>query len=187
MRRDSVGPAIPGVEVKIVDPDENGNGEIIAKGDNIMLGYYKNEEETNAVLKDGWLYTGDMGRKDKDGFIFISGRKKNVIVLSNGKNVFPEEIEEYLYKIDLVSECVVIGRKGEDDNVVVTALIYPDFTKADEMGLGNDLNEIGAVIKEKIAELNRTLPSFKQIRGMEMRRTEFEKNTSKKIVRYKIK
>ena len=189
-RPGSVGPAIPGVQVKIdVEEEEDGKeiGEIIVKGPNIMKGYFGDDEATNEVLSGAWFRTGDYGYLDEDGFIFITGRKKNVIVLNNGKNVFPEEIEEYIYKIDLVSECVVIGRKGEDDNVVVTALIYPDFAKAEEQGLGNDLNQIGAVIKEKIAELNRTLPSFKQIRGLEMRRTEFEKNTSKKIVRYKIK
>ncbi len=189
-RPGSVGPAIPGVQVKIdVEDEEDGKqiGEIIVKGPNIMKGYFGDDEATNEVLSGAWFRTGDYGYLDEDGFIFITGRKKNVIVLNNGKNVFPEEIEEYLYKIDLVSECVVVGRKGEEDNVVVTALIYPDFAKAEEQGLGTDLNEIGAVIKEKIAELNRTLPSFKQIRGMEMRRTEFEKNTSKKIVRYKIK
>ena len=152
-----------------------------------MLGYYENKEATDEILIDDWFHTGDLGYKDKDGFFFVTGRKKNVIVLNNGKNVFPEEIEEYLYKLDLVSECVVIGRKNDDDNVVVTALIYPDFYKADEMGLGNDLGEISNVLKDQIATLNRTLPSFKQIRGVEMRRTEFEKNTSKKIIRYKIK
>jgi long-chain acyl-CoA synthetase len=152
-----------------------------------MKGYFEDRAATEEVLNGAWFRTGDYGYLDEDGFIFITGRKKNVIVLDNGKNVFPEEIEEYLYKFDLVSECVVIGRKNEEDSVVVTALIYPDFAKAEELGLGTDLNEIGSVIKEKIAELNRTLPSFKQVRGMEMRRTEFEKNTSKKIIRYKIK
>jgi long-chain acyl-CoA synthetase len=101
--------------------------------------------------------------------------------------VVPEEIEEYLYKIDLVKECVVVGRNGEDGNVAVTALIFPDLLRAEEMGIEPDVAKVGAVIKEKIAELNRTLPSFKQIRGIEMRRQEFEKNTSKKIIRYTIK
>ncbi len=189
-RPGSVGPPIPGVQVKIdVEEIEDGKeiGEIMVKGPNIMKGYFEDKEATDEVLSGAWFRTGDYGYLDEDGFIFITGRKKNVIVLNNGKNVFPEEIEEYLYKFDLVAECVVIGRKNAEDNVEVTALIYPDFAKAEEMGLGTDLNEIGGVIKEKIAELNRSLPSFKQIRGLEMRRTEFEKNTSKKIIRYKIK
>ena len=189
-RPGSVGPPIPGVQVKIdVEEIENGReiGEIMVKGPNIMKGYFEDDAATEEVLSGAWFRTGDYGYLDEDGFIFITGRKKNVIVLNNGKNVFPEEIEEYLYKLDLVAECVVIGRKNDEDNVVVTALIYPDFAKADEMGLGSDLNAIGGAIKEKLAELNRTLPSFKQVRGLEMRRTEFEKNTSKKIIRYKIK
>lgn len=189
-RPGSVGPPIPGVQVKIdVEDIENGReiGEIMVKGPNIMKGYFEDKEATDEVLSGAWFRTGDYGYLDDDGFIFITGRKKNVIVLNNGKNVFPEEIEEYLYKLELVAECVVIGRKNDEDNVVVTALIYPDFAKAEELGLGSDLNAIGGVIKEKIAELNRKLPSFKQIRGLEMRRTEFEKNTSKKIIRYKIK
>lgn len=189
-RPGSVGPPIPGLQVKIdVEEIEDGKeiGEIMVKGPNVMKGYFEDKDATSEVMNGAWFRTGDYGYLDEDGYIFITGRKKNVIVLNNGKNVFPEEIEEYLYKFDLVSECVVIGRKNEDDNVVVTALIYPDFAKAEELGYGSDLNEIGGVIKEKIAELNRSLPSFKQIRGLEMRRTEFEKNTSKKIIRYKIK
>ncbi len=189
-RAGSVGPTIPGVQVKIdVEEEEDGKliGEIMVKGPNVMKGYFEDEEATKEVLDGAWFRTGDYGYLDEDGFIFITGRKKNVIVLNNGKNVFPEEIEEYLYKLDLVSECVVIGRKNEEDNVVVTALIYPDFAKADDMGLGSDLGKISGVLKDQIAQLNRTLPSFKQIRGVEMRRTEFEKNTSKKIIRYKIK
>ena len=109
-----------------------------------------------------------------------------MIVLNNGKNVFPEEIEEYLDKIDLIAECAVVGRQNADDNLVVTALIYPDFAKAGELGLGDDLNAIGDRIKKEIAGLNRTLPAFKQIRGIELRRTEFDKTTTKKIKRYTI-
>ena len=188
-RPGSVGKPLPGVQVKInVEEEEDGKeiGEILVKGPNVMKGYFDDEQATRETFSGSWLRTGDYGYLDEDGYIFITGRKKNVIVLNNGKNVFPEEIEEYLGKIDLVQECVVVGRKGEDDNIVVTALIYPDFARAKEMDLGDDLNEIGGVIKEKIAELNRSLPSFKQIRGMEMRRVEFEKNTSKKIIRNKI-
>ncbi len=186
----SVGPAIPGVQVKIdVEEVEDGKeiGEIIVKGPNIMKGYFQDEEATAEVLSGSWFRTGDYGYLDEDGYIFITGRKKNVIVLNNGKNVFPEEIEEYVEKIDLVAEVVVVGRKSDDGNLAITALIYPDFARAEEMGLGDDLKEIGSLIKKEIADLNRNLPSFKQIRGMEMRRTEFEKNTSKKIIRYTLK
>ncbi len=188
-RAGSVGPAVPGVTAKIdVEEEEDGKqiGEILVKGPNVMKGYFQNEEATREVLQGAWFRTGDYGYLDEDGHIYITGRKKNVIVLDNGKNVFPEEIEEYLMKIDLVKECVVVGRKKDDGTVVVTALIFPDFLKAQEEGLGDDINQIGAVIKEKIAQLNRSLPSFKQIRGVEMRRVEFEKNTSKKIIRYTV-
>lgn len=186
----SVGPAIPGVKVKIdVEEEEEGKliGEILVNGPNVMKGYFMDEEATADVLNGAWFRTGDYGYLDEEGFIFITGRKKNVIVLNNGKNVFPEEIEEYLGKIELVKECVVIGRTSEDGTVVVTALIFPDMPRAAELGMEEDINVVGAAIKEEIAKLNRTLPSFKQIRGIEMRRTEFEKNTSKKIIRYTIK
>ena len=166
----SVGPAIPGLQVKVdVEEEEDGKliGEILVKGPNVMKGYFEDREATEAVFNGSWFRTGDYGYVDEDGFIFITGRKKNVIVLNNGKNVFPEEIEEYLSKIELVKECVVIGRTAEDGTVTVTALIFPDMPRAAEMGLGDDLNEVGAVIKSEIATLNRTLPSFKQIRGIE--------------------
>ncbi len=189
-RAGSVGPTIPGLTAKIdVEEEENGHqiGEIMVKGPNVMKGYFQDPEATSEVMSGSWFRTGDYGYMDEDGFLYITGRKKNVIVLNNGKNVFPEEIEEYLGKIELIKECVVIGRTAEDGTVVVTALIFPDFLRAQEMGLPEDINEVGKVIKDEIASLNRTLPSFKQIRGIEMRRTEFEKNTSKKIIRYKIK
>lgn len=189
-RPGSVGPTIPGVRAKIdVETEEDGKliGEILVQGPNVMKGYFMDQEATDEVLQGSWFRTGDYGYMDEDGYIYITGRKKNVIVLNNGKNVFPEEIEEYLDQIELVKECVVVGRKSEDDNVLVTALIYPDFVKANELGLGDDLNEIGSAIKKEVAALNRTLPSFKQIRGVEMRRNEFEKTTSKKIIRHIIK
>ena len=136
--------------------------------------------------EDGWFRTGDYGYQDEDGYLYVTGRKKNVIVLDNGKNVFPEEIEEYLEKIDLVCEVAVVGRKNAEGAVTVTALIYPDFNRAAEMGLGEDLGAISAELKGDIARLNRSLPAFKQIRDVELRRTEFDKTTTHKIKRYKI-
>ncbi len=185
-RAGSCGLPVPGLEVWIDKAPGEDFGEIVVRGDNVMLGYFQDEEATRAVLNDGWFRTGDYGYQDNDGYLYITGRKKNVIVLNNGKNVFPEEIEEYLAKIELISECAVVGRQTADDTVAVTALIYPDFAKASEMGLGDDLNAIGDRIKKEIAVLNRTLPAFKQIRGIELRRTEFDKTTTKKIKRYTI-
>ncbi len=184
----SVGPAVSCCEAKIYHPstDEEGReiGEIIVKGDNVMLGYYGDNEATDSVFtKDGWFRTGDLGYMDHDGYIFITGRKKNVIILNNGKNVFPEEIEEYLYKIDLVNECVVVGRENPDTGeVVLTAVVYPNF----DMMPDKNAAEVGAAVKEKILETNKILPSFKQIRNVEIKKSEFEKTTTKKIKRFTV-
>jgi len=182
-----VGLPVPGLEVMIdKDDPEDATGEIVVKGDNVMQGYFKDEDATAAVLEDGWFRTGDYGYIDEDGYIFITGRKKNVIVLNNGKNVFPEEIEGYLEKIDLVGEVVVVGRNDEEGQTFgITALIYPNFRAAEVLGL-NDINEISEAIKSEVAKLNKTLPSFKQIRGIEIRKTEFDKTTSHKIKRHSI-
>jgi len=190
----SVGTPVEGCRVKI---DTDGNtrkdediaeygyvtGEILVQGENVMLGYYKNEEATKAVFTDdGWFRTGDLGYMDKDGYIFITGRKKNLIILSNGKNVYPEEIEEYLAYCPNILESVVLGRKNAGGEIVITALVYPDMTRF----VGKEKDEIYKVIKEDINELNRKLPVFKQIRDVELRDTEFEKTSSKKIKRYTV-
>ncbi len=185
----SVGPTVRSCVARIDDPtpDAEGRmiGEILVKGQNVMLGYYKNYEATaEAFTEDGWFKTGDLGYMDKDGYIFITGRKKNVIVLNNGKNVFPEEVEEYLSKLDIVNECVVIGRTNEETGeVVLTAVIYPQF----DLFPGKELSEIAVEVKAKIQELNKTLPSFKQIRNVDIKKTEFEKTSSRKIKRFLIK
>ena len=122
---------------------------------------------------------------DKDGYIYITGREKSVIVLNNGKNVFPEEIEEYLGKIDRISECVVVGRKKEETgDINLTAVVYPDFSRYEP---DTDINDIAADIKARVLEMNKKLPSFKQIRNIEIRKTEFEKTTSRKIKRFLVK
>ena len=159
-------------------------GEILVKGDNVMLGYYKNEEATRDVFTDdGYFRTGDIGYMDNDGYIYITGRKKSVIVLENGKNVFPEEIEEYLSNIDTIAESVVVGRK-DGENVILTAIIYPAFDKFEK---GTDINDIADNIKSSVNTMNKKLPSFKQDRNIELRQTEFEKTTSRKIKRFLVK
>lgn len=185
----SVGPAVPCCEVKIdgESTDASGHviGEILVKGENVMIGYYDNPEANEAAFTDdGWFRTGDVGYMDSDGYIFITGRKKTVIVLNNGKNVFPEEIEEYLSGIDSICECVVIGRDKGDGEILLTAVIYPDFAAylADE-----PIDRIAEDIKKQVLDMNRKLPSFKQIRNIEIRKTEFEKTTSKKIKRFLVK
>jgi len=184
----SVGPAIPCCEVTIID--DNGKqcevgeiGEIAVKGDNVMLGYYKNEAATEAAFTDdGYFLTGDFGKLDEDGYIYITGRKKNLIILSNGKNVYPEEIEEYLMRLDTVKECAVIARKNNLDEAVVTAIILPEQSVLD---LGDE-NAIQEKIKEGVLAVNNQLPSFKQIRNVEIRRNEFEKTSSQKIKRFML-
>lgn len=184
----SVGPAVPSCTVRIDEPteDENGHGigEILVKGENVMLGYYMDEQATADVFTDDrWFRTGDIGYMDKDGYIYITGRKKNVIVLNNGKNVFPEEIEEYLDKIDVINECVVVGRKNkESGEVVLTAVVYPAF----ELIPQKEISDVAAVVKERISEVNKKLPGFKQIRNVEIKKTEFEKTSSKKIKRFTV-
>lgn len=186
----SVGPAVPSCEVKIdaETTDEHGRiiGEILVKGENVMIGYYDNPDANLEVFTDdGWFRTGDLGYMDNEGYIYITGRKKSVIVLNNGKNVFPEEIEEYLSKIENIKECVVVGRdKGDGSEVMLTAVIFPDFAAYPE---DEPIDAIAEDIKSQVLSLNRSLPSFKQIRNIDIRKTEFEKTTTKKIKRFLVK
>ncbi|MCL2628833.1 MAG: AMP-binding protein [Oscillospiraceae bacterium] len=176
----SSGLVIPNCEVKIVDPDENGNGEILTKSEFTMLGYYKNEQATAETIEDGWLKTGDIGYIDEDGFLFISGRKKNLIVLSNGKNVYPEEIEFDLKNTPLLKEVVVredTSAQGSTD--VIIAEIFPDFDMANKQGI-DDLQEH---FDKTIAAYNKTTSVFKRIQRVILRDTEFPKTTTKKIKR----
>ena len=190
LKSGSVGPAVPSctVRIDVREKNEKGfdEGEIQVKGDNVMLGYYKNDEENaKAFTSDGWYRTGDIGYMDKDGYIFITGRLKSVIVLENGKNVFPEEIEEYLEKFEEIEEVVVVGRKAEDGETVrLTAIVYP---KVDIYGENIDTEKAYADIHAKILNLNRTLPSFKVIKDLEIRTEPFEKTTSRKIKRHLVK
>lgn len=180
----SCGKKVEHMQVRIDKADEKDDtGEIVTRGDAVMKGYYKNSEATaEAFTSDGWFRTGDIGYIDRDDFIFITGRKKNVIILSNGKNVFPEELEEYLNESEYVSECVVIGRKGDGGEVSIWAIVYPDYEKFE----GKTKEEIEAKIKEEVGNVNKRLPIFKHIPNVEIRETEFEKTTSKKIMRFKV-
>jgi len=184
----SVGQPVENCEVKIepLDGCDHGEGEILVKGENVMLGYYQNEEATAEVLTDdGWFRTGDIGRIDRKGFITITGRKKNVIIASNGKNVFPEELEERLSHLPEIKESVVIGRTDKTTgDIVITALILPDI---EVVGENFDMEELGIKLKEAIAQINRPLPSYKHINKFEIRTTEFEKTPTKKIKRFLLK
>lgn len=182
----SVGQPVEGVEVKIDHlPDSVGDeGEILVKGENVMMGYYENPEATEAVLtEDGWFRTGDIGTVDKKGYIYITGRLKNVIIASNGKNIYPEELEDYLYRISAVKECVVIGRDS-DEGVQITAVIVPDY---EVLGEGTSDTAVSFILKEAIAQINRSLPSYKHIARFELRKDPFERTLSKKIKRFLVK
>lgn len=175
----SCGTPIPEVEVKIANPNENGIGEIIARGPNVMLGYYENEEATNEVIKDGWFYTGDLGYKDDDNFFYITGRKKNVIVLKNGKNIYPEELEVLINKLPYVNECIVFGYPKDDDLIVSTKIVYD----AKQIGNNLDEKEIKNKIWEDIKKLNNTLPTYKYIKNLFISEEPMIKTTTSKIKR----
>ena len=187
----AIGPSVPCCRVRI---DPNGEetpegypmGEVQVKGDNVMIGYYNNPEANADVFtNDGWFRTGDVGYMDSEGYIYITGRIKFVIVLENGKNVFPEEIEEYLDAIETISECCVIGRKSADsDEIVLTAVVYPDFTKFPK---DVDDDTVKDTIRKAINATNKKMPTYKQIKAVEIRKTEFEKTTTKKIKRQLVK
>ncbi len=179
---DSIGKPIKDVQVKILSPDENGIGELQVKGPMVMLGYYNNEEETKKVLHDGWLKTGDLGYKDKNGNYHITGRSKNVIVNSNGKNIYPEELEVKLLKSPFVAECIVFA---SDENII-TAEILPELEAIGEKikKESPDVKDVFVVLNDLINSINKKLPSYKRIKKFIVRNTEFEKTTTKKIKRH---
>lgn len=180
----SVGRPLPGIEVRIVDKDETGMGEIICKGASVMMGYYKDPENTAKTIKDGWLYTGDYGYMDEDGFLYVTGRKKNVIVTKGGKNIFPEEVEYYLMLNEFVNEVIVYGQVGEDKNdPVCTAIIYPDFEALADAGYRN-MADVYKKLKQVADEANEQMPAYKRVKRIEVRDREFVKTTTLKIKRF---
>lgn len=186
---DTVGKPIPGVEVKIDSPNEAGIGEILVKGPNVMLGYYKDEEETGKVIdEDGWFHTGDLGKVDKNGNIQITGRAKNVIVTSNGKNIYPEEIEYYLNRNPFIAESMVVGNDdNKEEGTVVEAKIFPDINaiKASlKEAREPTQEEIKKAVNQVVKEINKKLPSYKGIHEITIRSKEFVKTTTAKIKRF---
>ena len=185
-KADSVGLPIPNVEYKINNPDSDGNGEIIVKGPNVMLGYYNDPEATDNVMKKGWFYTGDLGHIDKDGFLYITGRCKSVIVTQNGKNIYPEEIEYYLDQYPFVAECIVIGvNNNKDKETLVCAKILPnvdEFKKVYGDNLGK--KDIEQEIKKIVFEVNNRLPNYKHIKDYKILEEPLEKTTTQKIKRF---
>ena len=181
----SIGKKFPSVEVKIDDPDEEGIGELMAKGPSIMLGYYENEEATKSALEsDGWFHTGDLARIDKDGFIYISGRKKSVIVLNNGKNVFPEEIETLLNKVEGIKETFVFEKKEDDGDVKVCVEIVYDKELIKELYNIEGEENIKEFLWDKVKEVNKLMPKYKYVREMVITEEPLIKTTTLKIKRH---
>ena len=182
----SAGKAVVCDEIKINDPDENGEGEIFIKGKTVMLGYYEDPEATAAVMHDGWFNSGDIGYMDEDGFIYLTGRSKNVIVTQNGKNIYPEEIELLLSKVEEIKECMVYGKEvaGEKE-LIITARVIPDYEQIEELhGAGLSEEDVYKVIWEQIKKVNRKLSNYKTIKKLEIKNDEFEKTSTMKIKRY---
>lgn len=185
VKNGSVGVPMINDTIEIVNPDENGIGEIRVKGPNIMLGYYEMPELTNKVLKDGWFYTGDLGKFDKKEILYITGRNKNMIVLRNGKKAFPEEMETLVSRIELVEECMVFGlpdKKEKDDIKIAVKIVY-NKEEAKEKYPDKNEDELYKIIWEKIKELNKTFPRYKHIQKLILTSEELIKTTTKKVKR----
>ena len=185
MKLGSVGVPLKDVQVEIVNKDENGIGEIRVKGPNVMLGYYENEEATNEVLKDGWFYTGDLGYIDKDGFLYITGRRKDMIVLKNGKKVFPEEVETLVNRIPEVEESFVFGMPEEDDKTKIKIAVKVVYNKEVVKEKYGDIEEerLYDIIWNKIKDVNKTFPPYKYIKHMILTDKPLIKTTTQKIKR----
>lgn len=185
-RAGSVGFSLPGISIEIDNPNEEGIGEIKAKGPTIMKGYYENEEATNEVLKDGWFYTGDLGYIDKDGFLFITGRKKDVIVLKNGKNIYPEELEILINKLPYVTESLVFGKPDskKDDLILCAKVVYNKDIMA-EMFEGKSPKDYHNIIWQDIKkEINKQMPAYKSIKELIVTNEPLIKTTTQKVKRF---
>ncbi len=181
----AAGLPLPGTEVKIYNPDEKGIGEIICRGPSVMLGYYRDDDATREALRNGWLHTGDYGYFDQDGFLYVSGRKKSVIITKNGKNIFPEEVEFYLTESEYIEEALVHGIDGlRNDDVIIKAEIFPNYPLFENENPEVSEEDIEEKIGEIIEKINDTVPKYKRIKRYYIRKTEFEKTTTKKIKRY---
>ncbi len=188
---DDIGMILPGISAKIIDPDKNGVGELAVKGDNIMLGYYENPAETEKVLRDGWFYTGDLVQQKENGAYKIVGRCKNMIVVENGKKVFPEELEYYLEEDKFVKEALVTSQTADDGRVTICARLFPDYDAVnealierqiypDDPGYAEAVNEM---MRDAVLRANHKLPHYKMVKLMAVRTEEFDKTTTRKIRR----
>lgn len=183
IRYGSIGKPMINIDIKIDNPNEEGIGEIVAKGPNVMLGYYEMPEETKKVLKDEWFYTGDLGYIDKDGYVFITGRKKNVIVLKNGKNIYPEELEQLIANLPYVAENMVFGKEHNDDLLLSVKIVYnKEYVQEKYPDISEE--ELKAIIWKDIKEINKTFPKHKYIKNLIITDKPMIKTTTQKVKRY---
>ncbi|MET0751895.1 MAG: AMP-binding protein, partial [Pyrinomonadaceae bacterium] len=180
--RGSVGKPLPGIEVKIESPDENGVGEVLARGQNIMLGYYNNDEATEAVLQDRWLKTGDLGKLDEDGNLYIVGRSKDVIIDSNGKNIYPDEIEDHYGKSAFIKELSVVGLPDDDGGEKIATLVVPDY----EHDIALSRAETNKKIEEHFREVSAGLPFFKRVKVLHLTPFELPRTATRKVKRPEV-
>ncbi len=180
--RGSVGKPLPGVEVKINEPDENGVGEVLARGQNVMLGYYNNDEVTEAVLQDRWLKTGDLGRLDEDGNLYIVGRSKDVIIDSNGKNIYPDEIEDHYGKSAFIKELSIVGLPDDDGGEKIAALVVPDY----EYDIALSRAETNKKVEDSFREVSASLPFFKRVKVLHLTPFELPRTATRKVKRPEV-
>lgn len=181
----SIGKTVPSVEAKLVNVNDEGIGELVVRGSSVMLGYYENEKVNKKSLQDGWFYTGDLAKIDEEGYIFICGRKKSVIVLKNGKNIFPEEMENLVNKIEGIKESFIFGKiqSNDENNIKINVKIVFDRDVIKDVYKVEKDEEIYKVLSKKIKEVNQTVPSYKAIRGMILTEEPLIKTTTNKIKR----
>ena len=181
----SIGKTVPSVEAKLVDVNDDGIGELVVRGSSVMLGYYENEKVNKKSLQDGWFYTGDLAKIDEEGYIFICGRKKSVIVLKNGKNIFPEEMENLVNKIEGIKESFIFGKiqSNDENNIKINVKIVFDRDVMKDVYKVEEDEDIYKVLSKKIKEVNQTMPSYKAIRGMILTEEPLIKTTTNKIKR----
>lgn len=171
-------------EVKIDNPNEEGIGEVVVKGPNVMLGYYENEEETHKVLKDGWFYTGDLGYFDKEGYLYLTGRKKDVIVLKNGKNIYPQELEFLVSKLEFVEEVIVYGKPVKNNDYQISAKIVYNEEVIKELYPESNKEEYKEIIWNEIKEkVNQNIPDYKHIKEITITKEPLIKTTTQKVKR----
>ena len=180
--RGSVGKPLPGVEVRIDSPDENGVGEVLARGQNVMLGYYNNEEATEDVLHDRWLKTGDLGRLDEDGNLYIVGRSKDVIIDSNGKNIYPDEIEDLYSKSPYIKEMSIVGLKDDDGGEKIAALVVPDY----EHDIALSRADVNKQIEMHFREVSAGLAFFKRVKVLHLTPFELPRTATRKVKRPEV-